>query len=49
MVMNTEASTSDNQNNDMDNEKEELSDEEKEKDRGTPLVKKPNWKNNRAA
>lgn len=49
MVMNTEASTSDNQNNDMYDEKEELSDEEKEKDRGTPLVKKPNWKNNRAA
>lgn len=49
MVMNTEASTLDNQNNDMDDEKEELSDEEKEKDRGTPLVKKPNWKNNRAA
>lgn len=49
MVMNTEASTSDNQNNDIDDEKEELSDEEKEKDRGTPLVKKTNWKNNRAA
>ena len=49
MVMNTEASTSDNQKNDMDDEKEKLSDEEKEKDRGTPLVKKPNWKNNRAA
>ena len=49
MVMNTESSTSDNQKNDMDDEKEELFDEEKEKDRGTPLVKKPNWKNNRAA
>lgn len=49
MVMNTEASTSDNQKNDMDDEKEELFDEEKEKNRGTPLIKKPNWKNNRAA
>ena len=49
MVMNTESSTSDNQKNDMDDEKEELFDEEKEKDRGTPLVKKTNWKNNRAA
>lgn len=47
MVKDEEVSTPDNSNNDID--AKELSVEEKEKENGIPFVKKPNWKNNRAA
>ena len=49
MVRNTETSSPENQNNDMDAQEKELSEDEKEKENGIPFVKKSNLKNNRTA
>lgn len=49
MVMGTDTAAPYNQNNDMDNKEKKLPGGEKEKNKGIPFVKKPNWKNNRAS